>query len=184
LQLSVTEPSATGQGFAEVIRNAAGARIEGAEVEVLGRPLEALTLKVNAGYLDAHYTSFYGDLVGNGVITNNNGLRLPYAPKYSGSAGADYVTPLSRFGSFTLGGTVNYVGAHTTSPADLPVEDQNGYAVVDIQAMYKSQDQRYEVTGYVKNPVNRITSGKRIYDSHTGRLEMCAVAGNHCQVVN
>jgi len=155
LQLSVTEPSATGEGFAEVIRNAAAARIEGAEAELQWRAFDPLTLRLNGGYLDAHYTSFYADLVGDGVVTNNNGLRLPFAPKYSGSTSADYALPIGRFGSFTLTGTLNYVGAHTTAPADIQVGAQDGYETVDVSLLYKSPDQRFSVTGYVKNLFNR-----------------------------
>lgn len=75
-------------GLSFIIDNAASAVSEGVEVEFTARPMEGLTLDGNLAYLDAHYEEFAGS---PGAV----GRAIPNQPEYSGSLGAQYVTPIT-----------------------------------------------------------------------------------------
>jgi iron complex outermembrane receptor protein len=74
-------------------RNAGDARLYGFELEASAKPLPALTLDLGAGYTDSRYTRLQG---GTGLTTNS---RLPYAPRWTFTGGAQVDKELSNFGS-------------------------------------------------------------------------------------
>jgi len=70
--------------------NAGRSRVNGLELELIGRVTRNLKLTLGAGMLDAKYKS----LTLNGVDLAGN--RMIEAPKFSGNAALDYGLPLSR----------------------------------------------------------------------------------------
>ncbi|WP_395647639.1 TonB-dependent receptor [Terricaulis sp.] len=92
-------------GLSFIIDNAASATSDGVELEFTARPAPGLTLDGNFAYLDAHYEEFAGS---PGAI----GRPIPNQPEYSGSLGAQYVTPV-------------YEGVELFSRADVIYRDES-----------------------------------------------------------
>jgi iron complex outermembrane recepter protein len=76
-------------------RNAGDARLYGFELEASAKPIAALTLDLGAGYTDARYSRL---VAGTGLTTTS---RLPYAPEWTFTAGAQFEQDLSSFGLLT-----------------------------------------------------------------------------------
>ncbi|MDT9600726.1 TonB-dependent receptor [Sphingosinicella rhizophila] len=71
--------------------NAATASSKGVEAEIVARPLRDLRLSGALGYADATYGTFEDPLAG----IDNSGNRLPEAPRWSGSASAEFTPQLT-----------------------------------------------------------------------------------------
>jgi len=122
------QTSASGFNF---IVNGGSARTDGAEVSVAYVPVAGLTLGLNGSYMQANLTSDAPAAHGS------NGDRLPFVPRWSGSATADYRWNLTDGIVANVGGAVNYVGDRVSDysgrvPVTLP-----SYAVLDLHAGLK-----------------------------------------------
>jgi iron complex outermembrane recepter protein len=77
-------------GFRAVLRNAAEARIRGAELTAEFAPVTGLRLDLNAAYTDARYRNFQSVNEVTGALDDLSGNRLQNAPKWSLSGGITY----------------------------------------------------------------------------------------------
>jgi iron complex outermembrane recepter protein len=138
--------------------NAPGAHVTGIEAEANGR-LGHLTIRASGTYLDAHYTSFtnapfympnpsppYGFISVQGDASGN---PLAIAPKFSGSAGADYEIPFANGSSLTIGGSYYHVGTFYWDP-DLRVKGGK-YGLVDAQVSYRLPNTNLKFTVWGSN---------------------------------
>ncbi|MDN4501732.1 TonB-dependent receptor [Alteromonadaceae bacterium BrNp21-10] len=82
-----------GNGASSIsIRNAAKAKTQGVELEVVYRPITNLEVQASMGLLDTEFDDFPGGLTGGG---NAAGKELINAPKSNFSLGIQYITDLS-----------------------------------------------------------------------------------------
>lgn len=91
-------------GTTPQLENAADATIWGVEAEIAARPWRGAMLQLNAGYLDATFDSYVSAdpvFLEQGV-TDHDGNRLPFAPKYTASLAASQEFPLGSWGAMTL----------------------------------------------------------------------------------
>ena len=99
----------TANGAFSFISNAGAARVRGAEVEAFLNPMQGLQLQANASFSDAKLVE---DQINPDVnAPGRKGDRIPYIPKTTVGAAAQYTWPLSE----TLDGMArldaNYVGS-------------------------------------------------------------------------
>jgi iron complex outermembrane recepter protein len=85
--------------------NAAGADSDGVEVSMGFWPAERLKLSVSAAYTDAKLTEDTDPL----LVGGREGDRLPYTPKTSYTASADYEWPLAENRSAYLGASFSHL---------------------------------------------------------------------------
>jgi len=78
-----------------VVRNASAVEMKGLELELTAVVSSELNMYFNAGLLDSNYSEFIADINGDGVDTDNSGLKLRNAPETTIAIGADYVVPTS-----------------------------------------------------------------------------------------
>ena len=85
--VETTDPACTGLPFFpdNRVSNANSARSQGAELSLLGRPTDDLTLTGSVGFLDSEFTDFVDSELGD--VT---GRRLPFSPKWSLAGSAQY----------------------------------------------------------------------------------------------
>lgn len=69
--------------------NAGAAKIDGAEIEIIARPVDGLTLTASGGYTDTRITE------GVPAIGAPKGGQLPLVPHYTGNLSARYELPLT-----------------------------------------------------------------------------------------
>lgn len=133
--------------------NGGRAENNGAEFTATVRPTDGLNISFNGAYTDAKLKDDTPALVGG-----LSGDRLPFTPKFSIGANADYRWALSDRASAFLGGSIRSL---SKQPAgfDLAYVTANGrqryldaYEVVDMQAGVEFG--RYAVELYAKNLTN------------------------------
>ncbi|MGE0666149.1 MAG: TonB-dependent receptor [Sphingomonadales bacterium] len=106
-QEEVTSNTTIPPFFGTSVANASEARIQGFEIETTAVPVDGLTLNASAGYLDAKYLDFVGNITGRGV-TDNSGLSLRRTPKWTFSISGDYIIPVGD-GEITLNARYRYI---------------------------------------------------------------------------
>ena len=79
------------------------AKVTGAELEVVSKPISDLTLRANLGYLDTKYA---GGSVISGIDISGN--KLPFAPKITASGGFDLTAFHLSSGNIVLSGEAQY----------------------------------------------------------------------------
>ncbi|MGC4250213.1 MAG: TonB-dependent receptor [Sphingobium sp.] len=140
-------------GLLDAIRNVPKSDQKGAELNIVGRPMQGWTIGVSGNYLDAKIKEFDG-YNNAAVIQSYSGYPLPFAPKYSLAAFTDYKFPVSGSVDAFVGGNITY-RSHTYSTvgtdsyARLP-----SYTLVDLRAGIASSDNRWRVSVWGRNVFN------------------------------
>lgn len=131
--------------------NAAGAKVEGAEIELNAVLPGGIGLDFGASYANARYTEFTNaqtfivnrDLAGNLIAGTRSasaiatGKQLVKAPKFTASAGLSYVATMEN-GKITANVRGQYTGAFPWEPSGRL--RQNGYVVVNAGIGYEADE--------------------------------------------
>lgn len=96
-----------------VVQNAASARIQGAEAEIIVLPFDSLSLRASFTYTDAEYIAFFNDVNGDLVPDDVSTLELRRAPKYQASVGADFSQEIGQ-GTLDLSTTLRFQDSYFT----------------------------------------------------------------------
>ena len=153
-------------------RNGGDARINGAELELLIRPVRNFTVTANYSYVDAKFTAGTDENLGliNDLLDDRlancstgdefpavtgcqsrfgsiRGKRIPRAPEHTMFVDVDYRTPVSDDWNFFVGSNVNMVS--TSFDQVLNFAETGGSVVVD--ARLGVQSDRYRVMLYARN---------------------------------
>jgi iron complex outermembrane receptor protein len=147
-----------------ITENAATARIEGVELQLLARPLPPLDLYANVAYLHARYTSFPNAYVGDFGTFDASGKALNYAPDWTATLGATYTFDLlgGGRGSEYLGVDYHLQSQEFFTPAndgvgavsDYP-QQQAQYQLLGARAGWTSANNRWNVAIIGLNLTNR-----------------------------
>jgi iron complex outermembrane recepter protein len=156
LQIQVFQPAASGSGEQSVTANAAEERARGIELELTAIPMPNLTLELSVGYLDAEYTSFFSDLNGNGIRTDNTYLKPSRAPDWTVRVGASYQFSLGGWGYLTPDIAYYFEGDHYTETLNVPQGFQKGYKLIDASINYETIDGKWRVSLWGKNLSNEV----------------------------
>ncbi|MDE0877929.1 MAG: TonB-dependent receptor, partial [Sphingomonas bacterium] len=109
-------------------------------------------------------------VLGSGVPVNLAGNKLPNAPTYKASIGAQYTIDLGSDG-YTLvpRADLNYTGDSTGTIFNLPIDRIQGYEVVNAQIQLNAPNDRFYVRGFVQNlTANNATTGLYVTDQSSG----------------
>lgn len=153
-------------------RNGGDARINGAELELLIRPVRNFTVTANYSYVDAKFTAGTDENLGliNDLLDDRlancstgdefpavtgcqsrfgsiRGKRIPRAPEHTMFVDVDYRAPISEDWNFFVGSNVNMVS--TSFDQVLNFAETGGSVVVD--ARLGVQSDRYRVMLYARN---------------------------------
>jgi iron complex outermembrane receptor protein len=149
-------------------RNAANAISKGIEIEAAVLPVDALTIKANAGYLDAYYTIFCANFVatnasrpacGNtpGEVDNTN-LVPSNAPRWTLALSAEYRVPLSGLGALNFHLDEAYTTSLWTADDNEPISYRAPEALLDAAIGFSAADDRYSVSVWGRNLTDRIVT--------------------------
>lgn len=147
------------------IRNAANARVTGAELEATARPVDALTLTANYALLDAEYQSFPTSSVPNQLAPflagdprytpatrsyDATGNRLNAAPRHQFSGAAQFNFDLAAGDAF-LRAEYYYQSRVFYDPSNAPIFGQRGYGLINASVGWTSADRGWSVQLIGKN---------------------------------
>lgn len=159
--------------------NIASARTWGLEFEAMLRVTPELTLSANFGYLNSRFTEFCADVDGllsatNAAVagqcgpavgitfagsptvtymipTDNSGLDMANAPKYSASGQIDFNLPVAG-GELRIHGDARYTSRYNTwGRSNIAYYYRDAVTLLNASIGYVGADDRWSVTGYVRN---------------------------------
>jgi iron complex outermembrane recepter protein len=138
---------------ATAVLNAGKQLNQGAELETMWRPLSALTVVFNVGYLDAEFEEF---LVGctppqAGCRFDASGLHSPInSPDWTTFLGATYAWELGA-GDLTAHAGYQYRSATKVANTLVSITDQDAYDVLDLGVAYTTADEDWRFALEGKN---------------------------------
>jgi len=147
--------------FSYFIKNAAVVRTKGAEFSGQWRATDELTLNTTINYTHARYVSFPGAQcytyqvcpAGNRDLA---GAPLIRAPAWWLSGGFTYDRPIGSEFMFGLNGDVTYISGYYTTPDEVPIGYQKGYALINAGArVYSSHATGWEIAVIGLNLTNK-----------------------------
>ncbi len=131
--------------------NAAEASIKGVELELLARPLPAVTLNATASYLNGQYDNFTAiDPYDSTATVDVSGNQLAYAPEWKLCLGAQYVFELSQ-GFLTFRGDVSWKDKTYFNQYELDATSQDAYALLNALIRFETRKGNWAVDLYAKN---------------------------------
>jgi iron complex outermembrane receptor protein len=198
-QVGIIRPSAgSGGGQETVTQNAGSARSRGIELEVNTVPVEGLNLWSSVGFMQAKYTDFCVDIDGPSTInpgpasgscdpagvfsfvesgltnyifpTDNTGLALVRAPKWTVSAGFAYQVPVGDLGTVEFSGDWHYQSKSNQASNGVPagstagILNYNGVLVTPVRKAsnifnasitWREAEDRYRISLFMKNITNQ-----------------------------
>lgn len=98
------------------VNNAGESENKGVELELLGSPVDGLTLGANYAYTDAIYKSFTGCAGSAAAPVDCSGNAIPFVPENSWSVSAQYAWTLPNESSLTLRGEGSWADAYEVHP--------------------------------------------------------------------
>ncbi|WP_337185637.1 TonB-dependent receptor [Phenylobacterium sp.] len=169
LQVSIYD----GQQLSTQVRNAASARVQGAEIDFRYQPpaVSGLSIDGAVAYNRARYKDFIGTCyVGQTVAQGCNlvpaggrftsqdysGEQLPNAPIWSANLGAAYVFPINGDLSFELNGGVRYKSSYNPAGDLAPGGRQKEVAFVDLGARVFAEDGSWDLALIGRNITDKL----------------------------
>ena len=138
-----------------VVANVGAAQINGAEGELTWALGDGFKLQGSVGYLRAYFTSFMADLTGTGVVTDNKGLPMTYAPRWTNNLTGTWTHDIDSLGTLTLQMSGDYQSRLYTSFS--PQNATSNFAVrpdhafFDASAGFETEDGHWRLSLWGKN---------------------------------
>lgn len=163
-----TEASTIG-GTTTSVLEAPGARIYGAEGEVIWLATEALTLGGNFSYTPSEYDedlflsdparaevpeSLFPDF--EALTENINGNQVLQVPELKFTTYASYLFPLGANGQIEVFGNYSWVDEVFYSPFEREEDKADSYGRLDLRATWTSPEERWVISGFVNNVMDEI----------------------------
>ncbi len=143
------------EGIRGLVVNAPEARVQGAELETVIRPLESVKLDLTATWLDAIYQEFFdtdstNPQAGPQDLSDN---RLNRAPKYTFNLGAEYFYYLNMASIGEIRLRLEYYRTSDIAfrPYGTSLDRQEGYALVNAVTTIASSDDKFVLRVFGRN---------------------------------
>jgi iron complex outermembrane receptor protein len=135
------------QGLANVVKNV-DANVKGGELEFAWAPVRGANLQLGVSHLE---TKAQDVPLPAGGLTET---QMPQAPKWSINALARYEWPVP-LGRAALQADAKWNSSQYMELINAPADYEGSYAVANARVTYSSADDRWEVTGWVRNLTDR-----------------------------
>ena len=137
-----------------IVKNAATAQIDGAELEAAMKPTPETDISLNVGRLLARYSRFVYTL-GTSVI-DNSGKNLIRAPHWKGAAAAQYRIDVEGLGSFTPRAEYSFEGRSFYDDTNGPVNSHGWVNLYNARLTFDSADRHWTAALYGLNLADRV----------------------------
>jgi iron complex outermembrane recepter protein len=139
-------------GVLEGLQNIPKSRIWGLEGQLITTPLSGLDLNVGATYLNTRIRRFIG-VSNTGITEDFAGNRFPFSPKYQANFDGQYKWAMGTVEPFVGMGLV-YNSSTNSSIGEEDLTRIKAYTLVDARLGFGAPDDRWRVTGWVRNLFN------------------------------
>lgn len=148
-QVTTQVPTAT--GIASFVDNVGASTMYGAELEGSLWLTDFLTANFAVGYLRAEFEEFIRYNLGTGLYEDiSDQVVVQNAPRWSGYLGLTWTGDVMG-GQLAVTPSVSYRGEFSQFEFPNPILDQDGYALVDLSAVWTSPDRRWQLALHGKN---------------------------------
>jgi iron complex outermembrane receptor protein len=148
--------------------NAANSISRGVELESAFLPIDALTIRANAGYLNAYYSSFCANFVatnggrpacGNqpGEVDNTN-LALSNAPRWMLALTGEYRMPVRDIGALSLHLDEAYTTSMWTQDDNNPISYRSPEGLLNAAIGFSADGDRYSISIWGRNLTDRVVT--------------------------
>jgi iron complex outermembrane receptor protein len=141
-------------GILNNLQNVPKSTVDGGELQLAWAPLQGLRFSAGVTYLRAKVVQFVGTNA-DGVRQDYAGTEVPYSPKFSSNATADYDWNISSKWVATVGATVSQRSVSYATVGPTPIDRIDPYVLLDLRAGLATQDGRYRIQLWGKNVANR-----------------------------
>lgn len=160
MQVQTTGPDPVIHGnFVPTFVSAPKSRVAGFEAQILWQPTQNIDASLNYSYLDATIRQLSNvvdlSLPPPRSLQSVAGNQIPFTTRQQGAVNAGY-TWLFAPGSFRFGATYAYVGPHFDDIFSTPTYLVHSYEEVDLNALWRSANERVTVIGYAKNLTDKL----------------------------
>jgi iron complex outermembrane recepter protein len=141
-------------GILNNLQNVPKSTVDGGELQLAWAPVHGLRLSAAVTYLRAKVVQFVGTN-GDGIRQDYAGTDVPYSPKFSSSATADYDWSISPHWMATIGATATQQSVSYATVGPTRIDRIDPYVLLDLRAGLATQDGRYRIQLWGKNVANR-----------------------------
>jgi iron complex outermembrane receptor protein len=146
-------------GLLEQLNNVPKSRVLGVEAQLIAQPFDGFDLNLSGTYLDTKVTDSYETFNAAGEFGDFQGSNIPYTPKLSVVADAQYETPISSSINAVIGGTVTYNSSSqaTFQTGALPgaAYDLQAYTLYDVRLGIAAADESWRLQLFGRNITNK-----------------------------
>jgi iron complex outermembrane receptor protein len=144
-------------GLSLDVTNAAGAQVDGLELEGVWAPDNHWTLNANLSYINAYYTNFFNTDGLNPVagLQDLQGNLLNDSPRVSANAGIAYSTDPFSWGHLTGMVNASYRSRTYFREFNALRDSQEPYGLVNLNLVWDSPDGKYQGRVYANNLLNQ-----------------------------
>lgn len=143
------------------------ARMTGSELELVLNPAEGWDVLFGSAWLDAYQMSVPGP-------GGNLDRPMPNSPRFTFNALARYHWPMFG-GSMAVQVDGNYVWEHSVAAVDQPALQINGYALLNGEIGWTTQDKKWGIKAWIRNIADR--------EYYTNKIDISTISGQIEEVV-
>ena len=129
-------------------------KVTGAELQVILRPVDGLTLNGGLTYVHSRIGNFT-NIDPFGVTRNFQGEAYPNTPKWQGSFAADYEFAVSGNLNGFLGANLTFRSKTNGGLGENPILNIDAYSLLDLRAGFGSADDRWKVSVWGRNVTDK-----------------------------
>jgi outer membrane receptor protein involved in Fe transport len=127
--------------------------VEGAETQLIVRPIEGLTLDTSATYLKTQVDEFTG-FNALAHFGNQSGTPFPFSPKWQSITNLDDIFPLASGVNGFVGGSLTYNSRTYAGVGALDLMRIDSFILLDLRAGVEFGNRHYRVWAWGKNVAN------------------------------
>lgn len=134
----------------EALANAPKSEVKGAEVQLVARPLDGLTVNLSGSYTDAKIKEFVG-INQLAQPEDFSGTRTPFTSKWQGVGDAEYRWSLSDGKAMFVGSTLSYTSSANAFLGNDPVGIMKARTLLDVRAGVGASDDSWQLSVWGRN---------------------------------
>jgi iron complex outermembrane receptor protein len=149
-QITTQYATATG-AIASVVDNVGSSTLRGVEADGAWRIAPAFTIRAAASYIDTKFDKYLAFIPGTGLIDVSNQRKLQNTPKWTASLSGTYSADFGEKGSIAITPALSYRSFTQQFETATPLIDQPAYTLYDLDAVWTSANDRYQIGLHGKN---------------------------------
>jgi len=147
-----------GQNVLTFLSNVGNVTAKGSELELAVLPVAGLQLSINGSYNQATYDNYVGapcPVESTAKVCDLSGQQVANAPKWMGSASAEYEFPVDDRVNAYLGGNVAYRGRYNGYITNSVYSEMGNYTLVNFNSGLRFPQSDWEVSFWIKNAFDK-----------------------------